>query len=104
MTSAPHATPRRAAIQAGADAVVGNLVVEALRSEGLDANGNGSHTSRIAITIDRWRKTLPSDGRWSRRLPGTGVLLSEQRRVPVPLPVLVDATVQVRPGTASVRG
>lgn len=49
----------RAAVVANTDAEVGRRVVEALRSEGLDVSWNGSHTSRIAITISRWRKPLP---------------------------------------------
>lgn len=49
----------RAAVVAQTDEQVGGHVVRALEAEGLDVTWNGSHTSRIAVTISRWRKPLP---------------------------------------------
>lgn len=50
----------RAAVVASTDAAVGHRVVDALREEGLDVSWDGSHTSRIAVAISRWRRPLPA--------------------------------------------
>jgi hypothetical protein len=51
---------RRAMAETDAATVAG-LLLEALRDAGLEASWDGSTGSRVQVTIDDWRKPLPTD-------------------------------------------